>query len=84
MTQIAIWFASPIVGALAVACTPDPLWPTYQFEALYYDGVATPAALRSDFDAYARQICGTRAEILERQFVGSDGPRYVRIRFACS
>lgn len=83
MARAAIWFASPIVGALVAACTPDPLRPTYEFAALYLDGVATPAVLQSDFDAYARQICGAHAEILERHFFGSDGPRYVRIRFAC-
>jgi hypothetical protein len=69
--------------ALVAACTPEPLRPTYQFDAAYRGGAATPAALRSDFDAHARQICGTRAEILERHFFGDDGPRYVRIRFAC-
>jgi hypothetical protein len=37
----------------------------------------------SDFDAFADRTCAAPSDILGRQFVGSDGPRYVRIRFAC-
>ena len=74
---------SIVLSAIASGCTPEPLRPTYQYDALYPEHAPSPRLVRHDFDAYAMPICGDRAEVLERRFYGGEAPRYVRIRFAC-
>lgn len=68
----------------AAACTPEPLRPTYVFEAAYGDAIVTPAGLRHDVADYAGTICGDGSyRVLDRAFVGEHGPQHVRVTFAC-
>ncbi|HEX6977789.1 MAG TPA: hypothetical protein VF342_00685 [Alphaproteobacteria bacterium] len=70
--------------ALVTGCGPGAIAPTYDYRGAY-GGIAAPDFIEREFENYARLVCGDGDyRVLDRHFVGMDGPQYVWIRFGCT
>mgnify|MGYP001103001360 CR=1 FL=1 len=70
--------------ALVTGCGPGAVAPTYDYRADYGGRIASPDVIERELRNYARLVCGDGDyRVLDRHFVGIDGPQYVWIRFGC-